>query len=299
MADPTPYEPGYDFTASDKGPQLNVELADVAEATAQIVAALRDIRRADGALKNGVVTVDSLATSVIAALGPNGDLAAEALADAEAAAATATTQATAATTQATAAATSAGTATTQATAAAASAATATAQAAAGTSAANTATTQAGVATTQAAAAAASAAAAAAPPTAFVAHRNNADQTGIVTATATKVVANSEVFDQGAYYDNGLARWTPPAGRYRITAAALFSAAVVSGEQYRAMLYVNGILAKQAIVVATGTVSLSVLVSAVLVLDGDDYVEFFVRGDGAGDKTISGSPANTWFEGSAL
>lgn len=40
-------------------------------------------------------------------------------------------------------------------------------------------------------------------------------------------------------------------------------------------------------------------TAVDVASGSDFYEFFVQGDGAGNKTVSGAPANTWFEGSAL
>ena len=66
MADPTPYAPGYDFTSVEKGPQFNAELADVALATEELVDAVMDIRRSDGALKNGIVTIDSLAPGVLA-----------------------------------------------------------------------------------------------------------------------------------------------------------------------------------------------------------------------------------------
>lgn len=64
MPEPTTYSPSDDFTATDKGPQLNVELANVAEATGSIAAALAEIRRSDGALQNGIVTEDSLAAGL-------------------------------------------------------------------------------------------------------------------------------------------------------------------------------------------------------------------------------------------
>lgn len=280
MPDPLPYEPGYDFTASDKGAQLNMELANVAEATEQLAGALMDIRRSDGALKNGVVTADALATTALAALGPNGDLTVEALAAATASATAAANSAT----------TAGGAATTAANSAAAAA--------------NSAGTAAGFAedaevSANAASVSAAAAVAAATPVAFAAYRNAVDQTGIAPGVATKIVADVEVFDRGEHYDTALGRWTPPTGRYWVSATALFTANVVNGEQYRAMLYVNGALARQAVVVANGTAAISVSVAALLSFDGDDYVEFFVRGDGAGDKTISGSSANTWFDGSAL
>jgi hypothetical protein len=271
MPEPTPYTPSFDFTASDKGPELNVQLADVSEATTQIVAALADIRRSDGALQNGIVTADSFGPGALAVLGPNGDLTTAALATAQNAASAATTAAGTATTQAGVSTTQAGIATTQA---------------------GIAATQAGIATTQA-----GIATAAATPVAFSAHRNGTDQTGIVSDTATKVTLATEVFDQGGFYASSA--WTPSSGRYRLTACAMFTAGVVDGEQFRAMIYKNGALFRQAVTVARGTGAQSVLVTCSDAANGTDFYEFFVQGAGAGAKTISGAAANTWFEGSAL
>lgn len=281
MAEPTAYQPDYDFIASDKGVELNDELASVAASTVGIITALQDLRRSDGALQNGIVTFDSLATSALPAFGATG----EAVEAAVTAAAGATVSAASALASASAAGLSAGAAGVSQAAAAVSAGAAAASALA--------------ASGSASAAAASALAAAAPKIAFVAHRNSVDQTGIVTGTPTKIAAGTEVFDQGGHYDVALARWTPPAGRYQVTATALFTANIVNQLQFRSMLYVNGVLAKQDVQVASGAVALTASVSAILVLNGTDYVEFFVQGDGAGDKTVSGSPVNTWFEGSAL
>jgi hypothetical protein len=80
---------------------------------------------------------------------------------------------------------------------------------------------------------------------------------------------------------------------------MFTAGVVAGEQFRAMIYVNGSLSRQNVLAATGTLAQSVSVDAVLVLNGADAVEFWVQGAGTGAKTVSGAVANTWFEGSAL
>lgn len=268
MPDPTSYTPGFDFTASDKGSELNVELADISVVTAELAAAVRDVRRSDGKLQNGSVTVEALAPGALGALGPNGDVVTAAVDAAEAAADAATAQVALATAQV-----------------------------------GLATTQAGNAAASAAAAAASAldaaAAAAGSPIGFAAHRNSVDQTGIVSATPTKLTLGTEVFDQGPAYDAPNGRWTPPAGRYRMTATALFSAAVVDQQQYRAMIYKNGALRRQNVVGASGTVAQSVSVTTVDVASGSDFYEFFVQGDGAGSKTVSGAPANTWFEGSAL
>lgn len=40
MANPTPYEPGYGFTATGKGALLNVELQNIANALTETIGAL-------------------------------------------------------------------------------------------------------------------------------------------------------------------------------------------------------------------------------------------------------------------
>lgn len=78
MADPTPYEPSYSFSGwqatNPQKPlpaaQVDAQLADVSEATVQIVDALKDVRRSDGALQNGIVTKESLAGDVLIGLAP-------------------------------------------------------------------------------------------------------------------------------------------------------------------------------------------------------------------------------------
>lgn len=91
MADPTPYNRTYsfnDFQASNPssplpGISLDNELENVEFAINGTQTALEDIRRSDGALKNGIVTVDSLDATVAAGVGTG------ALASAAAAAASA------------------------------------------------------------------------------------------------------------------------------------------------------------------------------------------------------------------
>lgn len=81
MANPEPYSLGYSFSSwqasnpqkPPPGPSLDGELADVASSTVQLCAALADIRRDDGALKNGVVTAEALSGAVREQLGV-GDL---------------------------------------------------------------------------------------------------------------------------------------------------------------------------------------------------------------------------------
>lgn len=72
MADPTPYTVTYSFNGwqalnPDRplpAAQLDIQLADIATATAEAVSAITSIRRADGGLQNGVVTWDGLSDDV-------------------------------------------------------------------------------------------------------------------------------------------------------------------------------------------------------------------------------------------
>lgn len=68
MAEPTTYTPDFDFTATNKGTEINVELQNISESTGSLAAAISDVRRSDGALQNQIVTEDSLAPGLRDAL---------------------------------------------------------------------------------------------------------------------------------------------------------------------------------------------------------------------------------------
>ena len=82
MADPTKYTKGYSFEGHQANnpskplpaPRLDDELENIATSIDETIDALKDIRRSDGALKNGVVTSDAIAPAVLA--GVAGDAAA-------------------------------------------------------------------------------------------------------------------------------------------------------------------------------------------------------------------------------
>ena len=77
MADPTPYEVSYSFSGFQAtspfsplpAPRVDDEFTAIATAIGTLVGAVTDLRRADGALKNGIVTLDSLAPEVGVRLG--------------------------------------------------------------------------------------------------------------------------------------------------------------------------------------------------------------------------------------
>jgi hypothetical protein len=81
MPQPTPFTPEYDHSAElsttqvpgNHGAHLDVEFANVAATTDEIIANLGLIQRDDGALRTGIVTLSSLSPEVLSALGLSGE----------------------------------------------------------------------------------------------------------------------------------------------------------------------------------------------------------------------------------
>lgn len=72
MADPQKFIRGYSYPGTPSvfpATKLNQDFAGVETSTESIVEAIKDIRRSDGKLNNGIVTVDSLSPAVQALLG--------------------------------------------------------------------------------------------------------------------------------------------------------------------------------------------------------------------------------------
>lgn len=93
MADPSLYVVSYSFggfqanapTTPLPGVQVDNELANIAEAVAAIINSIKDVRRSDGALKNQIVTYDSLELGLQLTFDPtNGELVAAAVAGVQA-----------------------------------------------------------------------------------------------------------------------------------------------------------------------------------------------------------------------
>lgn len=99
MSDPSPYEPSYNFSnfqASNPStplpaPKLDNEFDSIKAAVDGLVAALKDVRRSDGALQNQSVDFETLSLALQLTFDPtNGELVAAAIEEAQASAATAT-----------------------------------------------------------------------------------------------------------------------------------------------------------------------------------------------------------------
>jgi hypothetical protein len=96
MANPPTYTPSYDFSdlsahqpnAQQPGDRLDIEFENISDTVDGVVTALADVRRSDGALKNGIVTQDALAAGLLDTI--EADLAAAINADAALAAVSAT-----------------------------------------------------------------------------------------------------------------------------------------------------------------------------------------------------------------
>ena len=122
----------------------------------------------------------------------------------------------------------------------------------------------------------------------------ADQTGIASATATKVTFPSEIEDTDGWYNAATSEFTPPAGVYLISAQLYYTAGVVAQADFRVILRKNGSTFRQKLVFASGTsgviCSLNVLVSA----SGTDTFTIYAYGGGTGTKTVSGVEDTTFF-----
>jgi hypothetical protein len=137
-------------------------------------------------------------------------------------------------------------------------------------------------------------------TSFSAHKNGTDQTGILSATWTKVTFATEAWDTGSLYDTTNSRWTPPAGKVKLTAAAYISVGAVDQAQSALAIYKNGAAFKYVnISNASGTAGFVLNGSCNDDANGTDYYEVFVNGGGTGDKTITGDSKYTWFVGETM
>lgn len=73
LADPTSYSPNYDFsnyqannpTTPLPAPQVDIQFANISDSSLSLRNAIMDVRRSDGALRNGIVTEDSLSVDLI------------------------------------------------------------------------------------------------------------------------------------------------------------------------------------------------------------------------------------------
>ncbi|MBP1842017.1 hypothetical protein J2046_000261 [Rhizobium petrolearium] len=136
------------------------------------------------------------------------------------------------------------------------------------------------------------------PLAFKVTKNAADQV-VTTGASTKLTWAAEAFDTVNAFDLINARWTPPAGRYRLHAQVYVTVNVVDAAQFQIRIAKNGATAAEYVLRPSGTSAQSLAIDAIFEADGDDYFEAWVNLGGTGDKTVSGDVTRTYFEGHAI
>jgi hypothetical protein len=136
-------------------------------------------------------------------------------------------------------------------------------------------------------------------TAFRAHKNGTAQTGIVTATETLVTFGTASFNTGGYFNTANSRFTPPAGSYRLTARALSSGGAVDQSVYGLIIYKNGAKLVEDYDVWSGTTNATARIDVTDTANGTDYYEIYFVGFGAGNKSLNGAAASTFFCGEAV
>lgn len=134
-----------------------------------------------------------------------------------------------------------------------------------------------------------------PPRAGVT-RGGTNQTGIATATYTKVQFNVEEYDVGSSYDSATNfRWTPGRlGQATIKARVAWTT-MITANAMRVAIYKNGALYKQVLESSSGTlgdqgpmIACDVVVSALT-----DYFEIWARQDTGSTLIIDGSGDLSW------
>lgn len=133
---------------------------------------------------------------------------------------------------------------------------------------------------------------------FSAHKNGTNQT-INDNTATKVTFGSENFDLGSYFDTTNSRWTPPAGKVRLSAGVTLANGAASGD-FNVYIYKNGSLVRStyAYINALALV-IFMCVTDIFDTNGTDYWEIFVNQSTGGSKSLSGGTTLTWLSGEMI
>ncbi len=135
--------------------------------------------------------------------------------------------------------------------------------------------------------------------AFKVTKGGADQTGILSATSTRVTWSAAVLNDGDHFLIANGNWRPPKGRYRLHGQVYVTAGLVDQAQCSIRIADNSGTAAEALWRASGTSGHTFQVEGIFETDGTNQFELWVNLAGAGDKTISGGVTRTYFEGFAI
>tara|TARA_S200002703_G_scaffold91837_1_gene79325 strand:+ start:480 stop:1043 length:564 start_codon:yes stop_codon:yes gene_type:complete len=135
---------------------------------------------------------------------------------------------------------------------------------------------------------------------FMAYAPSGTQS-IASGTQTKVNFSTEFFDTDSKYDNSSMRFTPTvAGKYLITAGLSF-ATTGDGNYVIIFIYKNGSELLKNINRSPSTADNGVVITGLVDLDADDYVEIFAKQNTGSNQNIQGSNTDrtTFFGGHKL
>lgn len=135
-----------------------------------------------------------------------------------------------------------------------------------------------------------------PVISFSANKGGSNQTGIVTATPTKVSFGTEVWDNGSLFDSTTNyRWVPPPGSVRLT-ASLYLQSPVDQTLFRLHFYKNGSEIKAFDLYFSSTAAQQIAHSIDDECNGTDYYEVYVTQSTGSNKTVDGTTSVTFFQG---
>lgn len=128
-----------------------------------------------------------------------------------------------------------------------------------------------------------------PATAKV--RKSADQTALVTGTATKLTFDTTIFDDAGYFDNANDRFVVPTGYggvHRVSGVIAYVPAATSAGLYT-RIHVNGSLRAVVLVpsVNSATIGSVVGISTLLNLVAGDYVELYALHQTGSNRDVDG------------
>lgn len=131
--------------------------------------------------------------------------------------------------------------------------------------------------------------------AFFAHKNGTNQTGIVTATHTKVTWSTEIFDTAGNFASS--RFTPLAAGTYLIIATLYWTSMTDQAFMLPEIYKNGAFYASVNTLANGVGDQGSSSMALLTMNGTtDYVEAFAYQNTGSNKDISGTVGGTYFCG---
>lgn len=135
---------------------------------------------------------------------------------------------------------------------------------------------------------------------FSAHKNGTNQTGLVSATPTKITFGTEAFDRGGYFASST--FTPlVGGRYLLTASVRWTNTnAVDNEQLEILIYKNGAAHKTQIWPRAGVGFMQTNITAIVEANGTtDNFEVYGNKNGAGNGDVSGAVEVTYFQGALI